>query len=428
MIPLHPTPEARFDCPHCRAPLAARGWIVPGMRNLAELGCASCGREFYGDMAAGQALYTPVLLDRASGEVHDPSGVGWFAEWLRRSYAERADAPLPFAAREHRPVTRGAVLLNCLDTLYGHSLLKLLNAQAYLDRGDTDVIVLVPAFLEWMVPDGVAQTWVVDLPLRRGAEWNDWLAREVRRRVEAFPAVRVSVAFSHPHPDDFSIERFTRVGPFPLAEWGARLGRPAVTFAWRGDRLWGDEEVPAGGPVEKIAHRLGRAANRGGGQLRKIVSTAEALRRERPSLDFAVAGIGEPGGLPAWVSDLRRSAPDERTERAWCERYAASHLVVGVHGSNMLLPSAHAGGAVELIGRGRQGNFLQDILFRPGDAREMFFRYRFVPHSTTPAELAELLGLLLGGYPDFVRLMGREFTRHGAGQNTSRWSGARKKD
>jgi hypothetical protein len=424
MIPLHPTPDARFDCPHCRAPLAPGGWLVPGMRNLAELRCAACGREFYGDLPSGQALYTPVLLDRASGAVHDPSGVGWFAEWLRRSYAERTDAAVPFAAREHRPVTREVVLLNCLDTLYGHSLLKLLNAQSYLDRDEFDVIVLVPAFLAWMVPDGVAQTWIVDLPLRRGTEWNDWLAREVRRRVEAFPVVRLSVAFSHPHPDDFQIERFTRVQPFALAEWGARLERPTVSFAWRGDRLWGEEEdAAARGPVEKITQRLGLAANRAGEQARKIVTTAEALRRAWPSLDFAVVGIGEPGGLPAWVSDMRRGVVDEATERAWCERYAASHVVAGVHGSNLLLPSAHAGGAVELIGRERGGNFLQGILPRPGDAREMFFRYRFVPHSTTPGELAELLGLMLAGYPDFVRLMGREFTRHEAGQDASRWRG-----
>lgn len=414
-IRLHPTPDAAFDCPHCRAPLAVRGWLVPGMRNLADLGCAVCGREFYGDLAAGQALYTPMLLDKISGEVHDSFGTEWFAEWLRRSYAERVDAPLPFVAREHRPVTREVVLVNCLDTLYGHSLLKLLNAQAYLDRDAFDVVVLVPAFLEWMVPQGVAQTWAVGLPLRRGTEWNAWLAREVGRRVAAFPAVRLSVAFSHPHPDDFRIERFTRVEPFPLAEWGARLERPMVTFAWREDRSWGAADDSTSGRVEKITRRLGRAANRSDEGLRKVVATAENLRRRWPSLDFAVAGLGNPGGLSAWVSDLRQSAPDERTEREWCERYAASHVVVGVHGSNMLLPSAHAGGVVELIGRERGGNFLQDILIRPGDAREAFFRYRFVPHTTTPAAMAELLGLMLRGYPDFLRLMGREFTRHETG-------------
>lgn len=413
MIRLHPTPEARFDCPSCQTPLEPLGWYVPGMRNLADLLCRGCGREFYGDLRAGQALYTPMLLEKKTGKVHDPFGVEWFAGWLHESYARRTDTPLGLDVRAHRPLVREVVLLNCLDTLYGHTLLKLLNAQYYIDhRPDVDLVVMIPPFLEWMVPEGVAESWVVGLPLKRGTEWNDWLAREVRRRVEALPAARLSVAFSHPHPDDFDIERFTRVKPFPFEEWEARLSRPTVTFAWREDRLWESPPDASGDYVGKIKRRISRPANRVDEQLRKVLTTAEALRREMPSLDFALAGVGRPGGLPAWVSDMRRTEPSAATEREWCGRYAASHLVVGVHGSNMLLPSAHAGGAVELIGHERWGNFLQDILFRNGDPREMFFRYRFVPHTTTPDELAELLGLMLRGFPEFRRLMGREFCRH----------------
>ena len=139
---------------------------------------------------------------------------------------------------------------------------------------------------------------------------------------------------------------------------------------------------------------------------------ADTLRQEWPTIDFAVAGIGEPGDLPAGIRDMRRVELNAQVEREWCERYAASHIVVGVHGSNMLLPSAHAGGCVELLGNERWGNFLQDILFRPADSREMFFRYRFVPEATTPETLAQLLGSILRGYPLWLNLMGRESCRH----------------
>ena len=355
---LHPLTDADHDCPRCRVRLTVKGWHVPGMRNLAELLCESCGREFYGDLAAGQALYTPMLLEKATGLVHDAHGVEWFAGWLRDSYARRADEPVPFDVRELRAVTRPVVLLNCLDTLYGHSLLKLLNAQYYLDRrADVDLVVLAPSFLAWMAPDGVAQVWSVGLPLRRGTEWNDWLAREVRRRVEAFGEVSLGHALSHPRPDEFDIERFTRVRPFPLGEWDARLVRPTVTFIWRDDRPWrassdlSDEEVAT---RRERLRRLVTNRSRPRAQQSELVSElAESLRRDLPALDFAVAGLADGFGreaLPEWVRDLRRPALDEVAERGWCERYAASHLVVGVHGSNMLLPSAHAGGVVELIG------------------------------------------------------------------------------
>jgi hypothetical protein len=391
--------------------LGVRGWLVPGTRNLADMLCGRCGREFYGDLAAGQALYTPMLLEKATGAVHDPHGVEWFADWLRESYARRSDEPVPFDVREHSPITRPVVLLNCLDTLYGHSLLKLLNAQYHLERrADVDLVVMVPTLLAWMVPDGVAQVWGVGLPLRRGTEWNDWLAREVRRRAEAFDRVSLSHALSHPRPDEFDIERFTRVKPFPLGEWDARLERPTVTFIWRDDRPWRAPVPTAPSSRRELLRRLIASPSRPVvSQAELVAELAESLRRDLPPLDFAVAGLAEGGGrgeLPDWIKDLRRTKVDEDAERRWCERYAASHVVVGVHGSNMLLPSAHAGGVVELIGPGRWGNFTQDILFRDtADCRETLFRYRFVDELTPPSTLARLVGLLLRKRESFRHLM-----------------------
>jgi len=420
MISLRPISATNHQCPFCRVSLESRGWHVPGMRNLAEMQCVRCGREFYADLPSGQALYTPMLLEKATGIVHDSYGVEWFAEWLRASYAERTDAPLPFDVREFSPITREVVLLNCLDTLYGHSLLKLLNVQHYLDCTETHVIVIVPSFLEWMIPAGVAQAWVVGLPLRDGSAWNEWLAREIHRRLDEYPRLYLSLAFSHPHQRDYNIERFTRVAPFVLEQWSDAPARPVVTFIWREDRLW-DARAKSSGHAERLRERIKRPAVQSDEQRRRVSATAEALRREWPALDFAVAGLGTPGDLPGWMTDLRRTNVDAATERLWCERYAASHTVVGVHGSNMLLPSAHAGSVVELIGAEREGNFLQDILFRGDDNREMFFRYRFVPDTTTPAELARLVSFMLRRYPDFQRLMGREFCRHAATGDASRW-------
>ena len=136
---------------------------------------------------------------------------------------------------------------------------------------------------------------------------------------------------------------------------------------------------------------------------------AEALRRDLPEIDFAVAGLSggdARGELPEWVGDLRRASFDADAEPALCERYAASHVVVGVHGSNMLLPSAHAGGVVEFLGRERWGNFTQDILFRDAaDCRETFFRYRFLDDPVTPTAVAQLIILMLTKRESFRQLM-----------------------
>lgn len=412
MIRLKPIPEAaRRECPNCRAILAARGFAVTGMRNLAALVCPRCEAEFYADLPAGQGLYTPILLDKKAGAVYDDYDARWFSEWLADAYARRTNEPLAFETKKFSPVKNTVVLLNCLDTLYGHSLLKLLNADYYLNRADVDLIILAPKFLEWMLPDRIAEAWIVDLPLKRGTEWNDWLAAEIDARLAPYDEVFLSVAFSHPRAEDFSIENFTRVAPFPLDQWKARLENPRATFIWRDDRLWETEDEKSPNRFERAKRRFGKSRERANEQLRKVITLAECLRGEIANVDFAVAGIGETGGLPGWIKDLRLEKIGAGDERALCERYARSHVVAGVHGSNMLLPSAHAGAVLEIIGEERQGNFLQDILFRGSDAREMFFRYRFAPPSISPEELARLMALMFR-YEDFRQLMGADFCAH----------------
>jgi hypothetical protein len=399
MIRLHPLPEGHHHCPFDDARLDALDWYIPGMRNLADLRCPKCGGEFYGDLLAGQALYTPLLLDKHTGNVYDPHNVKWLADWLRNSYANRSNEPLGFVEEEFRPV-RNPLLLNCLDTLYGHCLLKLLNAQYYLDqRPDLDLVVLVPRCLRWMVPDGVAAIWTVDLPLRRGTEWNDWLAAELHRRVEAFTNCWLSVAYSHPHPKYISIERFTRVQPFPVAEWYERLNKPTVTFIWREDRLWTAAKPQA--RLRRLAKRLRAKVGLSdpsdpyGDQTQQVILLATQLRQAFPALNFAVVGLGKPGSMPAWINDLRTTAIDDKAEKTWCERYARSHVVIGVHGSNMLLPSAHAGATVELMLPERWGNMIQDLLMPDLDSRETLFRYRVVPLSVTVFDLVAIIHSLI---------------------------------
>jgi len=392
MIPLLPVPAADHVCPHCNATLEVRGWSIPGMRNLAQLHCVRCVRDFYGDLRSGQAFFTPQLLDAASGVVHDPHGVPWFAEWLQESYAHRVATSRELRVVEHRVVTRPVVFLNCLDTLYGHVLLKLLNAQSLIDRGEVDLIVMVPATFAWLVPDGAAQVWLVDWPLQQGTQWNDGLAHEIAIRLRAFADVRLSIAHSHPRSEDYDIERFTRVTPFPIAAWERSAARPVVTFIWRDDRRW----TPAG----RLAARVPRA------QHRQIARLANSLQRVLPNVDFAVVGLGKAEGFGSSVRDLRRTSLDDEAERAWCERYAASHVVIGIHGSNMLLPSAHAGAVIELLPRDRWGNYLQDLLLRPTSARDLLFRVRIVPEHTTPEEVAGLAAQIIEGVPRFRELMG----------------------
>jgi hypothetical protein len=414
MIKLHPIPTVSFKCPYDNIDLEPVGWYIPGMRTLADLRCPECGLRFYGDLPAGHGLYYPMLLEQATGIVHDRYGIGWSADWLRDSYAQRVDTPMELVVEEFRPLGQ-PVLLNCIDTLYGHCLLKLLNAQYYLDhRPDLDIILLIPRCLRWMVPDGVAAVWTVDLPLRQGIEWNDWLADEIKRRIAPLSQCWLSIALSHPYPEDYDIQRFSRVPPFPINEWDRHQERPTITFIWREDRVWPSDTGYSyvHRIVRKLTCRVGLRRRPTNKQRRQVVALAQTLRSTYPGIDFAVVGQGHRGRFPTWITDLRSVEIDKSLEKSWCERYSKSHIVIGVHGSNMLLPSAHAGATVELVPQERWGNLVQDILLEPLDPREALLRYRFLPIGASAATVGAVTIDLLRHLSDGLRYFKRPWCQH----------------
>jgi hypothetical protein len=352
-----------------------------------------------------------MMLDKATGQVFDAYGVRWFADWLRDSYATR-EATSPRLETVRRFRVENPILVDCLDALYGHSLLKLLNVQYYLDHcPEFQVIALVPRFLAWMVPAGVAEVWIVDIGLREGALWSDGLAEAIRREIERYPTCYLSRAFSHPLPSDVSIQRFTGVEPFEYDSWAESVKQPSVTFIWRDDRLWHE-------PASVLVKILRRAFP---GPLRKwlrsrqernVIQLFKQLRDTIPLVDLAVVGLSTPGGFPEWITDLRVRRVTEETERSWCRRYAGSHAVVGVHGSNMLLPSAHAATVVDIMPQDRWGNLAQDVLFRDQDERLSALTHRFLPASTSSSGVASVLHSLLEDFSELRRSLDTQMNEH----------------
>lgn len=98
------------------------------------------------------------------------------------------------------------------------------------------------------------------------------------------------------------------------------------------------------------------------------------------------------------IRDLRVEAPDADEERALCRRYADSHVVMGVHSSNMLLPSGHAGATFELLPNKRYGNLWQDLLPQTSEAKSTLFHYRMLPLDASPGPMADHVTEFIEGW------------------------------
>jgi hypothetical protein len=118
---------------------------------------------------------------------------------------------------------------------------------------------------------------------------------------------------------------------------------------------------------------------------------------------FTVAGPGRTGRFPSFISDQRIRIFDEKSEKQLCSIYAASILVFGVHGSGMLLPSAHAGMAITLMPSKRWGNFAEDILFSEKDVRIASFQRRVIPLNISIYDLIDIVVEMVTGRNSFLK-------------------------
>jgi hypothetical protein len=303
----------------------------------------------FGDMKVAGWLGSPLMKSLRSPEHH--SEVSFAVEMFK----------------EHRNV----IVLNCIDFLYGHCVLKLLNAERHLKQKPAlGLVVIVPKFLRWMVPKGVSEIWIVDMPLKDAHRYYPELDRRISEECKRFDTIYLSRAYSH--PCDFDISTFTGVNKHDFAARDFR-----ITYIWREDRPWGNSIL------SRIANRLKSQNLLLPLQNRKILRLFALLRKNFPEAKFTVAGVGDSTVFPDWIEDQRVVSFTDADERKLCNVYAESRLIIGIHGSNMLLPSAHAGLTIDLVTNEKWYNMAQDILYQATepdeDKRISALRHHYLP-------------------------------------------------
>jgi hypothetical protein len=279
---------------------------------------------------------------------------------------------------QRRQSSDHVILINCLDYLYGHALLKLLNAELYQPGpGQPGLIVVVPECLAWMVPAWVAEVWSVNGPLKGLRDYCPSLRQDLEEQLQRFAIVELSPTV--PHPRAFDISHFTGISSNANPALDAR-----ISFIWREDRLWRQPFWSQ----SRLIRRFQPMTYFLDWQNQAVIKFFEALRLSHPRARLTVLGLGRHTSFPAWIDDQRVDSFTAVLEAAHCRTYSESRLVVGVHGSNLLLPSAHAGATLDLMPDGRWGNMTEDILYQEADPGLAAWRYRFISADVGPLETA----------------------------------------
>jgi len=392
--------ELVVTCPRCDGRLVLGPIHFAGMPVFVDCHCNGCGSKYWLDWPAGHALLHPTLIHPDDDSLYF-DGLDWYPRRVQRCLATGAD---PIAARieirKQRRSSDRAVVIDCIDFLYGHSLLKLASGLSFARRDTTaDVVVIAPKQLAWLLPAD-ASAIEVDIPFRAGGDWIAGLHDATQEVVGGYREIVIAPALSQPPLSEHDVEQLlgARLGPLEFWSRSADVTKPVVTIILREDRLWLGATTPY---LIRAARHLSPGFSRRLAtkrQLRCFARLVDELRRLLPSIQFTAVGLGTSGELPTDVIDLRTTEMTDAREREWLEAYAQSRVVVGVHGSNMLLPSALAGAVVDLLPLDKLRNITQDLIIAGGSEREpklCLFRYRILPLTTGPRVVAATVASIL---------------------------------
>lgn len=388
-------PNFRFRCPGCDDVLRYDDVVFPGTPILLEAHCPGCGRRFLADWPAGHALLHQTLIDLDTQTVHH-DGSRWYPKMLMGILESRETPRRPrLSVRGVEPSSRRAVLVNCVDPVFGHCLLKLLSSLPLLKDTETDVIVVVQKQFGWLVPAEAHTVVEVDdsigEPLADARGWIDGLDTTIKELLGRYEHVRIAPIPSQPRLDLDDLAR-TAPGFKPEPFWQHNGDAPQVTFVLREDplRLWAGRGVLPGGrsllPLA-LRERLARHT-----QNRRYARVVRQVGAAVPEVQFVAVGLGRHGRLPAAVRDLRVASTTPRDHLVWCSEFVRSRLVIGVHGSNMMLPSALAGAVIDLLPHNKLPNIAQDLIIAGPDETQpklTLFRYRILPAETSATTVSE---------------------------------------
>ncbi len=350
------------------------------------VGKSQNGKRWLSDLPLGQAIYTPIQLSDDGEElICDSNTLSWFGQPLQKAIQNPNPQEIDFKIAVRHRYSK-IVILNCIDYIFGHALLKLLNADNALKHLEDGwgIVVIAQKPLEPFIPQYVSEIWLVDLPFSQAQKFYPSLDKSIQNECERFEQISIHPAYSH--TQDYTIENFSGISPHVPSV----SQTPQITFIWRNARGW-------------YYRGWGSEISR---QRRAIITLFEEIRKAVPKAIFSISGFGDGGKFPSWIADKRIIQSNAENEITLCREYAKSDLVIGMHGSSLLLPSAHALMTLCLMPDERWGNITQDILYQSTHTINYTpitnFRYRFIPSETKLSTIAHIASNMITKYNEFL--------------------------
>ncbi len=390
MLEIYPAPNLIFTCHNCnKKDQAAIELLFPGKAVLAKTWCKHCNSTSYYSYPTGHFLGFPVSFNEKEANYH-PRAHLWLAQPLIESFQNDEKKTNVTIEKIIHKKAEQAILLNCLDSCYGHVFHKMMNALLHLKhQPEMGLVLLIPKSFLWLVPDGVAEVWHIDISLRDSDNWISNLDSFVKTEMKRFQKVYLSLAFTHLESTNLDLSTLTKTKKFDLVKFDSLP--PTITFICREDRVWLNNYLENFLFLAAVKFKLLRYfqpyfVRR---QNHLFSKAAKKINKRIKNVRFLAVGIGKTGSLGKNITDHRHEGGvmTEAEEKQWCALYAQSHIVIGIHGSNMIIPTSLSAGFIELLPRYKIPHLTEEVT-PPHAGRYRHFLGRFLDQFSSTRLLA----------------------------------------
>lgn len=395
MIRVGPKIDTKLNCPFCDHIVMPNGWKFTGMHIMFDCSCSNCKKSFFSEVPVNAGLFYPGMIDKESGDRCDKMPFeNWYLNGLVNAYRIQKEEDIAFKIIKHHELgDKPIMLLNTIDATYGHALYELFNAGYYLKQEEYDLVIIVQKNMEWLVPNGAAQVWVVDISFSNAIYWYNSVDKKIKELIGGCREVFICRSFVQADSSDFNIKDYAGIDPFPLEKWDEKLNTPTVTFIWRTDRFWRRILPPIldNRFMRKIFPQTILRLNHYF-QIKWILRFSKEIKKQIPQLDFAISGMdNRKSALPEWIKDFRYPTHEDHTAGEQLKRYAQSHLVLGCNGSSLLLPGCLAGGVLNIVPGDQWAVSAGTFPFRITSIGDTHFRYSLLPAEITIKRLVSIV-------------------------------------
>jgi hypothetical protein len=372
-------------CPKCKSKdTLVDSLLFQGIHTLADTVCKACGFKFYHCLPIGHDLLFPIQVSKDGKEsFFHPRAKDWLAAPLIKSLGQKPEKRFPIERKVYKD-SKQVVIVNCLDNCFGHIFTKVWNTYKLIkSRPELGVIAIIPQRCNWLVPRDIAEIWSVPVELKDSAQMLGGLDEFVKSQLTRFDKVYLSHTFTHlDHTRHIAMEEILKTSRFDLDTFCSST--PQVTFVLREDRFWLNSQwmdfLFKASKKFKLTHWIFPILAWRQRQL--VKRTGKKIRQSLPNVLLNCTGLGKSGKLLEGMADYRTDMILPETEFQWNSIFAKSHVVIGVHGSHMLIPSALAAGFVNIVPRFKIEHMVEDTAL-PYKNRLLHFLGRFLDEYST---------------------------------------------